>query len=184
MEIKIIRRKKLRGFSLFEVILYIGLFSLFAIGLFQFSWNVLDLGTKEQTGRYLAADARFMTERINSLIRRAGGIDTNASVWNDVSGKLVLDDLGTGETTTLSVQDGRLVVKSSQSGVGVEGVVLHGAQTRVTQFTLTASGSRDEGSEYVGYLLVLESPQNDTADGSYQATTTLQSGAFIRNSGL
>lgn len=173
-------KKTLRGFSFFEVILYVGLFALMATALFQFSWNVFDIGTKERTGRRLFSDARFVTERINFFIRNASGIDATTSVWNDPNGKLVLNQLGSSDTVTIEVGNGEIILTESGQGP----VTLHGSDTQVVGLTFLSYGSRDDGSEYVGFTLSLESVKNNSADSPYQATTIIQSGAFIRNSGL
>lgn len=172
-------RKTLRGFSFFEVILYLGLFSVMATALLQFSWNVLDLGTKDRTGRQVFSDARFVTQRIGYFIRNASGIDTGASIFDDADGKLVLRVLGSSDTVTIELQNGDVILTET----GQPGVALNGDDTQAESLTFLDYGTEADGSEYVDLTLVLESAGNDTADSPYQAATTLRSGAFIRNSG-
>lgn len=177
---KKIVQKTLRGFSFFEVILYLGLFSVMATALLQFSWDVFDVGIKDRTGRRVFSDARFVTERINYFIRNAGGIDTVTSVWNDPNGKLVLNKLGSSDTVTIDIQNGDVVLTET----GQPAVVLNGNDTIVESLTFLDYGTRADRSEYVDFTLSLESAKNDAARSPYQATTTIESGAFIRNSGL
>lgn len=171
-------RKTLRGFSFFEVILYLGLFSLMATALFQFSWNVFDLEAKDRTSRRVFSDARFIAERVNYFIRNSGGVDANASVFENANGKLVLNVLDSSDTITVEVQNGNVVLTET----GEPAVVLNNADTRVENLTFLKYGEAGDGSEYVDFTLTLESVGNDTARSPYQATTTLQSGAYIRNS--
>lgn len=173
--------KTLPGFSFFETILYLALFSLLAVGLFHFSFDVFDLGTKDRTSRHIFSDARFVAERMQYLIRNASGIDTGASVWNDGDGKIVLEEVGSSDTMTISISNGRVMLTET----GQSGVALHSAESKVRSLTFQKYGSQSDGSEYVGFELVLESASSDTAlPAEYGATTTLQGGASLRNSGI
>jgi hypothetical protein len=171
-------RKTLRGFSFFEVIIYLGLFSMMATALFQFSWDVFDLGTKDRTSRRVLADARFVTERVNYFIRNAGGVDTNASVFGDANGKLVLNVLDSGNTVTIELQNGNIVLTET----GQVAVNLNSNDTKTASLAFIKYGSSEDGSEYIDFTFALESAQNNSSRSPYQAATTLQSGAYIRNS--
>ncbi|MEI8097144.1 MAG: type II secretion system protein [Candidatus Moraniibacteriota bacterium] len=174
-------KKKLRGFSLFEVILYLGLFSMMATALLQFSWNVLDLGTKDRTARQVFSDARFITERLNSFVRSAESIDTGASTWNDPNGKLVLDALGSSDTRTITIQNGNIILAET----GNPDVILNSLDSKVESLTFSKYGSRDETSEYVEFVFIMKSAKNDESPSSqYKTMTTINGGAFIRNSGV
>lgn len=172
-------QQTLRGFSFFEIILYLGLFSVMATALLQFSWNVLDLGIKDRVSRQVFSDARFVTERIGYFIRNASGIDTGASIFDDANGRLVLNVLGSSDTVTIDIQNGAVVLTET----GRPAVVLNGADSKVGSLTFLNYGTRADRSEYADFTLVLESAGNDIAGSPYQATTTLRSGSFIRNSG-
>lgn len=169
------------GFSFFETILYLALFSLLAVGLFHFSFDVLDLGTKDRTSRHVFSDARFVAERMKYFIRNASGIDENASILDDANGKIVLEQVGSSDTVTISIDDG--VVALTQANH--PGASLSSPDSRVQSLTFQKYGTDTDGSEYVGFVLVLESAGNDTtAPSAYEATTTLRGGASIRNSGI
>lgn len=172
--------KTLRGFTFFEVIIYLGLFSLMATALFQFALNIFDLEVKDRTSRRVFSDARFISERINYFIRNAGGIDENASVFEDANGKLTLNVIGSGDTTTIEIQNGKVVLKES----GEEDVNLNSADTQITNLMFTKYGAEADGSEYIDFTLTLESVGNNTTRSPYQSETEIQSGTYIRNSGL
>lgn len=170
--------KTLRGFTFFEVIIYLGLFSLLATALFQFAWNVFDLEMKDRTSRRVFSDARFVSERVNYFIRNAGGVDAGASVFENTNGKLVLNVLDSSDTITIEIQNGNVVLAET----GQAAVNLNSNDTKATGLTFTRYGSEAEGSEYIDFTLALESEQNDTARSPYQSETEIQSGAYIRNS--
>lgn len=174
-------RRALRGFSFFETILYLALFSLLAVGLFRFSFDVLDLGTKDRTSRQVFSDARFVADRIRYFIRNASGIDTDASVWDDSDGRIVLGEVGSSDTMTISTSNGRVMLTET----GQSEVALHSSASKVRSLTFQKYGSQTDGSEYIGFVLVLESGASDTIPpAEYGAITTLQGGASIRNSGV
>lgn len=169
------------GFSFFETILYLALFSLLAVGLFHFSFDVLDLGTKDRTSRHVFSDARFVAERMKYFIRNASGIDEDASILDDANGKIVFEQVGSSDTVTISIEGGRVMLTETNQ----PRVPLYSAESKVKSLTFQKYGSEADGSEYVGFVLVLESAGNDTtAPSAYEATTTLRGGAYIRNSGI
>jgi hypothetical protein len=172
-------RKILRGFTFFEVIIYLGLFSFMAMALFNFAWNIFDLQSKDYMARRVFSEARFVTERVNYFIRNSSKIDTDASVLEDGNGKLVLNVLGSGDTVTIEVQNGDVLLMETGQGA----VNLNSGDTKVAGLTFIKYGSSEDGSEYIGFTLDLESAQNDFGRSPYQAETKIQSGAFIRNSG-
>lgn len=174
-------KKKLRGFSFFEVVLYLALFSAMATALLQFSWNVIDLGVKDRTARQVFSDARFIAERIDFFIRNAESIDTNASLLDASNGKLVLKKIGSSDTVTIDIQNGDVTLTET----GTPGVILHSSDSKAESLLFSEYGSRSEGSEYVHFVLALKSTKNDdTISSQYKTSTTIKGGAFIRNSGV
>lgn len=174
-------RTSLKGFSYFEVILYLGLFSLLATTVLTFSWNVLDLADKQHTDESLFSDARFLSEKLNTLIRSSSGIDTDASLLNDEQGKLVLSQLNSSDTVTIEIINNQVVLTPS----GSETVTLHTSASKIKSLLFQKYGTLEDKSEYIGYTLVLDTVQTDTnSPFRYQTSTTLESGAYIRNSGL
>lgn len=171
---------KLRGFTFFEVILYLGIFSLMATALLNFSWDMIDLGTKDRTYRGVVSDGRFVSERLENIMRSSAGIDADASVFDDANGRLVLLRLETSDTVTIDLQDGRVTLTET----GRSPVALHSAETRAASLVFQKYGLADDGSEYAGFMLTLESAGYGTTRAPYDATTTIRSGAFIRNNGL
>lgn len=171
----------LKGFTLFEVLIYLGIFCLMAGALLSFSWNVLDLGNKDRIGRHVFSDARFVTERLKSLIRQSSGADTDASVWNDANGRLVLQRIGSSDTVTIEIEDGIVTLTES----GQPSVRLHSGDTRVTELRFMRYGAQAEASEYIDFTLGCESVQKNIHTRSvYDAVSTIRSGVAIRNSGL
>ncbi len=172
--------KTLKGFTFFEVILYLGIFSLMAVMLFDFSWNMLDMGTKERSARQTFSEARMTVERIRYEIRRASGIDAGASVFDDDDGKLVLERLGSSDTVTIEIENG--VVTLTETGQSA--VALHSAETVASALRFTEYGSATDKSEYAQFTLTLEAFLAGSPDWPRDTRTELRSGAHIRHSGI
>lgn len=164
------------GFSLFEVILYLGLFSVMAVAIFEFSFTILDLGIKERATRYVVSDGQIISERLNGLIRNADSIDTEASLFGTDGGRIVLRTSGSSDGITVQVDGGHLIMIDGESPP----VILSSTETRVESFILSLEGNQDDGSEYVGYAVRLASKNDATAPARYQAGTTIRSGASLR----
>lgn len=172
-------RKTLPGFSFFEVLLYLGIFSIMATALFTFSWDVIRLGTKERIGQQVFAEGRFVSERLKYFIRNSDGIDIDASRLGDTDGKIVLKKRGSSDRITIDIQNGHIVLGET----GKADVKLTSDVTSVTALTFTPYGSREDASQYVDFTLVLGLGSSG-ARAEYSTTMTIQSGVFIRNSGL
>lgn len=170
--------KTLRAFSFFEVLIYMGIFSLIATGLLAFAWDVLHLSEQDRAARQVYSEARVTSERLKYLIRNSAGIDVPASRMSDADGKLVLNQLGSSGTLTIDLDGGR--IRLSESGQGE--VKLTSANVRVTDLTFLDYGSAADASEFVSFSLTLESPSETRPTAA--AATTIESGAFIRNSGV
>ncbi len=172
-------KKTLPGFSFFEVIIYLGLFSVMATALLSFSLNVFDFGAKDKTSRQVLSDARFLTERITFLIRNAESIDDNASAFDTDSGKLVLRMMGSSNMQNIDIANGVLTVQET----GYEPVNLHSQYSKVQSLVFSKYGSSGEHAEYISFTATLASAGNtESTVPSYQRTIVVKGGTFIRNS--
>ena len=168
-------KKRARGFTLIEVILYIGLFSLLGTALFTFAWDVIGVTEQGRTDRLLTEEARFAAERIKTSIRSAAGIDVENSVWDSTDGRLVLEVFGSSDTITFERQNERLIMQVS----GQDPVFLQSADTRNTTLLFERSHAVSAAAEYVDLTLTTEMVQ--TASPLYASALTLQIGAALRN---
>lgn len=174
-------KKTVRGFSLIEVIIYLGLFSVIATALFQFSFNILGLGTKDQTSRQVLVDARILSERISFFIRNAEGIDEGSSSFDSVNGKLVLKKIGSSDTMSIDVQNGKIFLTET----GNPSTALHSSFSKIESLSFSKYGFAVDHSEYISFVITLSSVRNGSLSPSqYQETLTVKEGAFIRNSGV
>jgi hypothetical protein len=168
------------GFTLFEVLLYLGIFSIMSFGLLAFHWNISDLGVKENVSRQASSDARFIASRLETLIRESASVDGGSSVFDDANGQIVLGQPGSSDTVTVSVVSGRVTLM----GTSIDPVALHSSATEASELRFEHRGSASDGSEYVGFVLSIRSVQSGHTRAPYNASSTIRSGAFLRNQNL
>ena len=79
-----LKRKKIigEGFTLIELILYIGLIAIFLSGMIFFTWNVILGGTKSNIQLLVNQNIRFASKRISYEIRNSSSI--NSLTTNDL----------------------------------------------------------------------------------------------------
>lgn len=171
-------KKRLRGFTFIEVILYIGLFSLLGTALLTFAWDILKLSHEGNTERLVTEGGRFVVERMKYSMRQAAGVDTETSVFESADGRLVLDQFGSSNTLTFELQNGKVVMQES----GQDAIVLQPQNTQTTALLFERSSSPDQSVEYMTVTLTLETLLQ--APLEYASSTTFETGVVIRNLGL
>lgn len=169
-------RKRLGGFTLFEMILYVALGALLSGALLVFQWNIVQLSVKEEARRTVVSEARLVSERVASLIRNAESVDWAASALETPDGRLVLRLVDTSETLALRLENGRL---SSVSGNG-NPVALHSDRTVVTELRFDGYRPDDGSVEYVEMGYTIRSASDVSAASFFATETTQTVGVFVR----
>lgn len=170
-------RKKMRGFTFIETILYLALFSILGTALFGFSWDVITLREQGRTERQLVDEARFVMERVKYLLRNSS-VDVPSSVWNSANGRLVFDVVGGSDTVTISLQGGRVVMQQSGGAV----IPLQATDSRTTVLRFERAYSADNSSQAIDVTVTMDTSTSTRPE--YTSSITLQSGIFVRNFGL
>ncbi len=134
-----------KGFTLVELIIYIGILSVMVVGLVSFALSMTSARTKTYISQNVQANARMTLDIIMQKIHAAQGINISGSVFGVDPGVLSLqmaDPLKNPTIINLSANDGRLQITE---GAGVS-VYLTDNETQVSNlfFTnLTQSGERE-----------------------------------------
>ncbi|MEK7150814.1 MAG: prepilin-type N-terminal cleavage/methylation domain-containing protein [Patescibacteria group bacterium] len=137
--------KNAKGFTLVELIIYIGILSVMVVGLVSFALSMTSARTKTYTNQNVQANARMTLDIIMQKIRTAQSVNIGVSVFGIDPGVLSLqmaDPLKNPTIINLSANDGRLQITE---GVGVP-IYLTDNETEVSNllFTnLTQSGERE-----------------------------------------
>jgi type II secretory pathway pseudopilin PulG len=87
--------KKIRGFTLIEVLIYITLVAGILITATSFAWNVINSRTKAFAVQEVEQNGRFIMEKIASMIREANVVSYPAAGGSDDNLQLEMDDSGT-----------------------------------------------------------------------------------------
>ena len=72
----LLRREREKGFTIIELIIYIGIVSGILLVLFNFGWEIVYGDIKSQTIREVQQNSRFAMEKIIESILSASGINS------------------------------------------------------------------------------------------------------------
>lgn len=175
-------KKRERGFTFIEVVLYIALVLIILGAIVPFAWNAVNLGVKSGTEQELYSTARFVSERLKHEIRNANGVgsgsDFGTDFASDNSAVLRLSQSGTSEDVAVSVSEGRIRV--SRGGSANE--FLQPADTRVESLVFSDLSSGDGATKNISFSLTVASNYpNAGSRQEYQGSVTIKSGAEMRN---
>lgn len=110
------------GFTLIEVLIYLGILSLIVVALLSFDVSVISSRSKTMVVEEVQANARIALDLVSQKIRGAQGINVGASVFGSDPGVLSLAMANATQNPTvfnLSADDGRLQITEGSSGTPV-----------------------------------------------------------------
>ncbi len=156
------------GFTLIEIILYVGIITIVFGSIVPFAWNVIRGGVKSATQQNVDANSGFISEKIKYEIRNASGITSVTA--NSIS----LTNFAPDTSTVIDLSGGR--VRINKNGAG--NVNISSDDVTVTDLTFTNNSSGDNLTKNIGYTLTV------TMSGSrqeYQSTLSLRGGVEVRS---
>lgn len=124
---------KNKGFSLIELLLYMGLFSIFLITLTQIFSSALELKLESESTSTVQQDSRYILERLSYDINRADSITTPATIGTQ--GQL-LSLVISGQTYSYTLSGNNFTL-TNPSGT----FQLNGFNTRVTNLSFLRVGN-------------------------------------------
>lgn len=127
--------KKGSGFTLVELVIYMGLFSGFLLILSNMFISVLSIGIESETTSSVSQDTRFLMARLSYDMNRADGV-IFPTTYASPSGSLVLSI--NGENYTYFLADEKLML-SNNAGT----YALNGSGTKVTAANFLKYGSAE-----------------------------------------
>jgi len=99
----------MKGFTIIELIIYIGIVAGILLVLFNFGWEIVYGDIKSQTIREVQQNSRFAMEKIIESVLSASGINSPLEGNSDDFLSLEMQDL-TLSPTVFEVFDGRLII--------------------------------------------------------------------------
>lgn len=154
---QILNFKLRRGFTLIELIVYMGLMSIFLLTLTEIFLSVLDVQTESQQNSSVEQDGKYILARLNYDISQASTITSPASLGQSANAAtLVISGVnytydGSGSSLILTNNygasqinsDGSTISNVSFSRLGNSG----GKNSLQIKFRLTSSSNRNAGRE-------------------------------------
>ncbi len=180
MKQEIASRRKVSGFTLVEVILYVGLSGFLLSAIFPFSMNLFEMFARADAERETTAVARSIAEEIVSDIRFAGGIDEESSSFGVDDGRLVLDRVGTSDQMVVDVSDGIVRLKKGDA----DPIPIHRASVRVTRLVFENRSSDDGSTRHIDFSFTVETADSGSKSDEYRSDIRIDGGAEVRNNSL
>lgn len=137
-----------RGFTIVELILYIGLLSMMLVMLTSIFSTSLDLQLESRSTSTLDQDARFLITRLSHDVARASSITTPTTIGDQGQ---ALEIIAGGDTFTYSLSNGNLILTNSQ-GSGQ----LNGFDTSITALTFQRLGNTN-GKNSIQMTMTMQS---------------------------
>jgi len=157
-----------RGFTLIEIILYVGIIAIIFTAIVPFALTVINNGAKSAVQQEVYSNARFISEKIKYEIRRASGVNSVSA--NSIS----LTNFSPDTTTVIDLSGGK--VRINKNGAGV--INLNSDNATVSDLTFTNNTSGDNKTKNISFTLTVAS---SGVRQEYQATISLQNSAEIRS---
>lgn len=167
--------KKMHGFTLIEMIVYVAIFALVMMVVTSFVFQILSVKNRSKAARETYQEARYILERINSKIRYAPGVDTGNSMFDSDQGVLILKS----QVARTNLTEYRLTDEIVTEKIGdLEENVLNSNNVRVTQLKFEQIVSSDVQSSIKTTIIVT---YQSGGRKDLEASSTLTANASLRN---
>lgn len=154
--------KKQTGFTLIEIILYVGIIAIIFSAIVPFAMVVIGNSSKSAVQQEVYDNARFISQKIIFEIRRASDITSVGA--NSIS----LTDFSPDSTTIIDLSDGN--VRLNKNGIGP--VNLNSASSTVTDLTFT------QNQKNISFTLTVAI---NGIRQEYQSSISLRTSAKVRS---
>jgi type II secretory pathway pseudopilin PulG len=160
--------KNAMGFTLIELILYIGLIAIFVTGAIYFAWDASYAREKAFQNQVAEQNARSILARIAYEIRRAKEINSVSS------GSITLEN-GANDTT-ISLSSGTVQITTQGTGP----FSLSSNQVYVTSLAFSQPGSSDEDTKNIFVEISLRQADPDVTE-EFEAATSMSISAELNS---
>ena len=152
--------KKVKSFTLVEMILYIGLVSIFVVSLASFLSFFTQAKNKSSTIEEVNQQAVFISSYIEQLIRDSDSISLPAKTTSAATTTLVSTKFPTRSPIVISLSGGKLLV--SEAGAG--GVQISSDKVTISNLSFTnLSQSSTNGNLQYQYQIAYNNPHGQNA---------------------
>ena len=168
--------KKVKGFSYFELILYVAILGFFVTTVVSYGWSAVFGGVRSAVEQEVSQNLRFVTHRINYEVRNSSGINSATS------GSLSLSyDDSLRNPTIIDLSDGRVRIGYGSSGDCPVSSPCFLTSNDVTVTTLNFQKIADplDVSQSVKYTVSLEY-NSQSASFNWDKSQTYNSSVMVR----
>lgn len=164
--------KKMKGFTLIEIIIYLAIISVMTVSLVDFALGVIQGGVKASNQQEVYTQARYLSERIKREIRSA--TDINSVSAGSISLK---ETPASGNDPTIISLSGTTV--TIQQGAGPL-TRLHSTDSKVTSLIFTSYTSADNKTKHIGFKITI-SANFGSLRHEYQESVNLEGSGELRS---
>lgn len=143
VKILVVVNEMQKGFTLVEIILYVGIMAIVFSAIVPFTWSVIENGSKSAVQQEVFDNARFISEKIKFEVLRASGIATVSA------NSLSLTDFAPDTTTVIDLSGGNVRINKNGGGA----VNLNSQNVAVSDLTFTNYSSTDNRTKNVDFTL-------------------------------
>ncbi len=167
--------KKYRGFTLLELVIYIGLLGTFLVVMSQVFIAILGTKLHSDSSAGVAQDGAYMLARLSYDIHRASRIVS--PVLGDSDSTLILEatESGAVRTYTYTLTNGLLMLSD-----GINSDRINGGGTTISQFVVTRIGNSDTIPNAKDTLRIALTEESTYTRSSGTETMTFQTAIGLR----
>lgn len=161
------------GFTLIEIIIYMGIFSIVITSLIAYAWNVIEGGVKGTTEREIFTQAQYISNWLTEEIRGASGINSVSTT------QLSLATFNAATNpTVITLDNGTLVVQQGSASP----YTLNSQNTTLQNFTFTNYSSADNKTKDIQFDFTLAANyQGAGARQEYNGAVSMEGSAELRS---
>ena len=163
-----------QGFSLLELIVYVGVIAIFLVSVIQFSTAIVQAGEKARILNEVQQNARFAMERMRREVRTADSINTGSSTFGSHPGVLSLEHDSAGSDPTVFDVSGGALRLTQGAGSPAD---LTSSQVTVTNFVVN---NRSVSGRTSNVQIQLTVSWDGGVNSPFDTSISLQSSVVVR----
>jgi type II secretory pathway pseudopilin PulG len=171
---KYFQKKQLQnGFTLLELILYMGMVTVFMSALIPFSWNVIEGGAKSATGQEIFTQGQYVADRITNEIRNASDINSVSPTQISLATAIPATN-----PTIISLNAG---IINMQQGAATP-IALNSVNTTIQSLTFTNYSSFDNKTQNIQFQFTIAAKYSGAGTRQeYNGSVAMEGSAEVRS---
>jgi Tfp pilus assembly protein FimT len=161
------------GFTLMELVLYIGIVTILLSAVIPFAWNIIEGGVKSATGQEIFTQGQYVSNRITYEIR-------NASDINSISPTQISLATATPSTNPTIISLNAGVINMQQGAASP--IALNSVNTTIQSLAFTNYSSSDNKTKNIQFVFTIAAKYPGAGSRQeYNGSVTMEGSAEVRN---